>query len=511
MKPDSKNPFEALRDIAVFCEHAGGIRLRGYQREVAQAVLRSVLERRGHSLVVIFPRQSGKNELQAQLEAYLLAVCHRRGAEIIKVSPTFKPQTENAMRRLERVLERNQVTAALGWEKESGYIYRVGRARAIFLSGDPQSNIVGATASTLLEVDEAQDVEIAKYDKDIAPMAASTNATRVFWGTAWTSTTLLARELRAAQEAERRDGLRRVWQLSAAEVAAEVPAYAVFVADQVSRLGRQHPLVKTQFFSEEIDTQAGLFPPMRRALLEGSHAPRSAPQQGQPYALLLDVAGQDEEIQLAGQAAADANTRRDATALTVVEVDLAGLADPLLRAPRYRVMARQLWVGLSHTDLYARVRGQVEHWQARCLVVDASGIGAGLAAFLAAAFPGRVLPFTFTSASKSKLGWDFIGLIEAGRFKDYCIEPGAADEAARLKALFMTELEHTCVEMLPGPGQLMRWGTPDGLTVQGQYIHDDLVLSAALCAVLDSQAWAVPGPTLIINKPDPLKELDHGF
>jgi hypothetical protein len=31
---------------------------------------------------------------------------------------------------------------------------------------------VGATASLLLEVDEAQDVEIGKYDKEIAPMAA---------------------------------------------------------------------------------------------------------------------------------------------------------------------------------------------------------------------------------------------------------------------------------------------------------------------------------------------------
>ena len=81
------------------------------------------------------------------------------------------------------------------WKKESGYIYKLNTARIYFLSGGPEANIVGATASTLLEVDEAQDVQIAKFDKDINPMAASTNATRVFWGTAWTSKTLLAREL----------------------------------------------------------------------------------------------------------------------------------------------------------------------------------------------------------------------------------------------------------------------------------------------------------------------------
>ncbi len=60
-----------------------------------------------------------------------------------------------------------------------------GKRELTFLSAAPGSNVVGATASTLLQLDEAQDIEIAKYDKQIAPMAASTNATRVFWGTAW--------------------------------------------------------------------------------------------------------------------------------------------------------------------------------------------------------------------------------------------------------------------------------------------------------------------------------------
>jgi len=90
------------------------------------------------------------------------------------------------MRRLERVLERNLLTcgSVCSWKKEQGYIYRVGTARIYFLSGQPSANIVGATASTLLVCDEAQDVSIRKWDKEINPMAASTNATRVFWGRA---------------------------------------------------------------------------------------------------------------------------------------------------------------------------------------------------------------------------------------------------------------------------------------------------------------------------------------
>ncbi len=71
--------------------------------------------------------------------------------------------------------------------------------------------MVGATASTLLQPDaEAQDIGI-EYDKQIAPMAASTSATRVFWGTAWIRHQACWRvSLRLARQAEARDGIRCV-------------------------------------------------------------------------------------------------------------------------------------------------------------------------------------------------------------------------------------------------------------------------------------------------------------
>jgi len=207
-----------LRDITLFTRYASGLKLRAYQEEVARAIVDSVVRRKGLSIVVVFPRQSGKNELQAQIETYLLTLFSQLDAEIVKVSPTWKPQTLNAMRRLERVLSRNLITRDR-WKKESGYIYRVGSARIFFLSGAPTANVVGATASTLLECDEAQDVFASKWDKEFAPMAASTNATCVFWGTMWTSRTLLARELRLARRAEKQDGVRRAFILGADDVA----------------------------------------------------------------------------------------------------------------------------------------------------------------------------------------------------------------------------------------------------------------------------------------------------
>ncbi len=169
--------------------------LRPYQLEAAQAVIDSIRERAGRSIVVMFSRQSGKDELSANLKAYLLARRHTQEAGIVEVNPTYKPQTINAIQRLEERLRGNPLTRGL-WRKRSDFMRMVGRAKVTFLSGDAKANVVGSVASLLLIVNEAQDIEPAVYDRNFAPMAASTNATRLFMGTAWTSHTLLARELR---------------------------------------------------------------------------------------------------------------------------------------------------------------------------------------------------------------------------------------------------------------------------------------------------------------------------
>jgi hypothetical protein len=507
---ETKEQIKAiLQDVTLFCRMDRGFALRGYQLAVAQAVCASVLQDQGLAFVVMFPRQSGKNELQAQIEAYLLFLLSRVGGEMVKISPTWKPQSLNAMRRLERVLRRNGAVEGL-WQKESGYVYRLGQARIYFLSGGPEANIVGATASALLEVDEAQDVQIGKFDRDIAPMAASTNATRVFWGTAWTANTLLARELRGARAEQARDGVRRVFQLTADDVAAEVPAYGRFVAQQVARLGREHPSIKTQYFSEEIEGEGGMFPVERQALMRGMHAPQLAPRGAEEtYALLVDVGGEDE-----GAASGNlSNPGRDSTALTVVRVDLETLADPLLRAPTYRVVDRRLWTGTRHAALYGELRALADHWRARRVVVDATGVGAGLASFLERALPGRVTAFVFSAASKSKLGWDFLAVCDSGRFR----EPQTGADAgqarfAALQELFWTQVRHCRSEPRVGPGRGLAWGVPDGTRLGGEVLHDDLLLSAALCAVLDGQNWYSGGGALIAPRPDPLEQMDReGF
>jgi hypothetical protein len=531
--PASSRPLLASRlasSIEDFSACLLQVPLRPYQLEVARAVVASVLGRLGLSFVVVFPRQSGKNELQAHLQAYLLYLLSDQEIEIVSVSPTYRPQALNAMARLQRCLERNPLTAR-SWRTRGGYTVSLGKASVHFFSGSTTAHTVGATASALLSIDEAQDISPAVFDRKFAPMAASANATRVFWGTPWTSSTLLAREMRRAEYEQGQDGLRRLWVLTADDVRLVHPVYGKFVAAELLRYGRDHPYVRTQYFSQELDSQGAMFNPARLLLIFGAppasgglSAPTceaissepagfggvaagredvqpipSAPP-GDGIAFLLDLAGQDESRMdlSSGDDAPLANPARDSAALSVVSIDLSTL--PLLRAPSYRLVYRQEWTGCNHLALFAQLKSLAGTWHPQHIVVDATGVGEGLWAMLDRAFPARVLPVKFTQSLKSEIGWKFLSIIDTGRFHvDVPSEPARLQYVACRSAV------------LPGPSRTLRWGVPDGARgPDGQLVHDDFLLADSLVAVLDGLEWHISAPAILIQGFDPLSRL-KGF
>ena len=83
-----------------FTQGLVGIRLRPYQLQAAKAIIKSVFDRDGESFVIIFARQSGKDELLADLILFLLARLAFKSVSIVCAQPTFRPQTVNAMERL---------------------------------------------------------------------------------------------------------------------------------------------------------------------------------------------------------------------------------------------------------------------------------------------------------------------------------------------------------------------------------------------------------------------------
>lgn len=495
--------YQALRAPHCFSRVVLQMQLRQYQVEAAHAIVADVRHGRGSSFVIEMSRQAGKNELSAHLEAYLLTLYRNLGGEMVKASPTFKPQTERSMIRLEERLSQSPWLAQL-WQKKLGYIYSIGNASISFLSADPSASIVGGTASLLLEVDEAQDVNKQKYYKDLAPMRASRNATAVFWGTAWTSRTLLYEQAQSAKQSQTL--FRYPWD----RIADENPDYGCFVQNEIARLGENHPIIKTQYKLQEIDSEGRLLSAARLALLHGTHPRQREPQPNHLYALLIDVAGEDEGAsdRIVAQREDLTNKRRDATTVTIVEIVLPspgmGFTANNLKQPLYLVRDRVRWLGVKHSTAHAQICALIEHWRARYVVVDATGIGAGLYSFLAKSYGERIIPFEFSSVTKSNLGWSFIALIETGRVKDY------ADDHEPETRQFWYEAGECEYEVSDGPGQLIRWGVweapaYDGVVAHG---HDDFIVGLALASVLDEQPLSLAHDSIIIPYADPLKASD---
>jgi hypothetical protein len=474
----------ALSDVRAFSRVlVPGRVLRGYQEPAARAVVESVRRGLGLEYAAVFSRQAGKDEMLAQLCAYLLCLYQRRGGNIVVALPSLRPQgiitRDRLLERLDHPLLRGLVRV------REGAIVELGRARVRFLSAAPSANSRGNTADLLLVANEAQDIHPDTWDAVFAPMAASTNATTLFLGTVWTSSTLLARQLRLLADLERGDRMQRRFLVPWEVVAGDVPEYGRYVRRQMALLGAGHPFIRTEYELRELDGGGGLFPPERREPLRGPFGPLQRPSASDPpgtiYAFTIDVAGEEEDG-VEGDALRRAQPRRDSTALSVIRIVQPPPTAPGPQ-PSYELVARYEWTGTRHTSLHDRIVALATRvWNARRIVIDATGVGAGLASFLTATLGERmVIPFIFSSASKSQLAWDLLGLIDTGRLRVCTPGPGDDAEQQRLDRLFWQQLEACRYTVLPGPGKLLRWGVEDAT------VHDDLLMSLALVAALAQQ------------------------
>jgi len=441
-----------------------GVRLRPYQVEAARAVLESVFGGRGLTISIMMARQGGKNELSAQLEVLLLTAHILIDADAIKCAPTFEPQARLSMRRLWTRLQE----AGLGpWcQREGPGAIRLGRARQVFLSAEPGSNVVGHTARILLEVDESQEVEREKFDRDFRPMAAVANATTVHYGTAWEETSLLEQVKQSNLELERRDGLRRHFEYDWQVVASHNPAYGRFVEAERQRLGDSHPLFLTQYCLRTLAGGGRLLSTQQRAQLQGNHPRLSRPQSGETYVAGLDLAGQGTLE--GGEALPEERPGgRDASVLTIARVILPP-SDALVQEPRLEVVEHCAWVGEPHDRLYERLVDLLrEVWRVRRVAVDATGLGETLAAWLARAL-GRetVAPVRFSAESKSRLGYNLLAAVNGGRLKVY-----AGDGSAEYRTLWQ-EVERARVSY--------RANRTMNFYVDPSEGHDDYLMSLAL-------------------------------
>jgi terminase large subunit-like protein len=423
--------------------------LRPYQAEARRAVLESVHAGAGRSFSVEIARQGGKNELSAHIELELLLRYRDADVFLIKAAPTFHPQAKISMDRLwDRVLD----AGLRRWASRDANSVRLGRARQLFLSAETGSNVVGHTADLLLEIDEAQDVDPDKFDKDFAPMAAARAATTVFYGTAWDDAGLLERVKQSHLAQERRDGIRRHFEYDWRVVARSNPAYATYVSEQRESLGEEHPMFQTQYCLRTLPGAGRFLGPAQLTLLRGAHPRLDSPVAGETYVGGLDVAGE------AAEAASAAG--HDATVLTVARV-IEGE-----RAPNIEVVAHYAWTGVVHGALQSSIAALAQEWRLRRLVVDATGIGEPVASMLAASLgSARVQALKLTADSKSSLGYALLAAVNAGRLRLHAGRDTDAVESRR-------QLEHC--RAVYRPNQMLRF------FVDERDGHDDYVISLAL-------------------------------
>ena len=487
-----------LDDIALFSRHVVGLPLYDYQLEPLRAIIDAVLHRRGREFLLVFPRQSGKNEAVAQLLVYLLTLLQRRDGQM--VYGAIGDGLGRGMRRLEQRLDTPWTRGR--WRRGGRPTrYTLGRAAVVFLSSHPQAASRGETADHLLIIDEAQEQDAAHIESVFTPMRAAHNATAVYLGTVRQTGDFLWAKKGELESATAADGVPRVFMVPPETVAAENPAYAAFLAEQVRRYGRRHPIVAAEYFLEPVDGQGGLFPPWRVAFMRGAHSRLSGPRPDEVYVAAVDLAGQDEGAAEVG--AQLRNPGRDYTVVTIFRVETEFLLrNSVSNGPIYEAVdvfvdhgSRHFQATPGRPRLADTLLTTLRRWNVAHTIIDASGVGQGLADWLAGALGReRVTAYQLGGAgAKARLGSDLLALIDTGRFRYW----GGDEDEPLSDGWWFWQQVVACGYALPGAGRFdhdLRWGVPAAARVStprgSEPLHDDRLLSAALVAELERRRQA---------------------
>lgn len=439
-------------------------------------MLGAVTARDGATFSVEVARQGGKNETSAWIEMLMLLREAARFTDAIKAAPTFRPQALISRRRL---LERLHATALAPYVRTEGSSgVRLANARQLFVSAEPGSSVVGHTVHTLMEIDEAQDVDRDKFNREFRPMASSTGAVTVFYGTAWTEDTLLEEMKQHHLALERQDGRRRHFRVTWEEVGRWNEPYRRFVEAERERLGEANPLFRTQYALEPVTGGGRLLPPAALAqLFSGSHPRLSEPSAGEGYVAGLDLAGAGESAGI------------DATVLTILRVKPPRVEGE--RAPRWEAPEPVLELvdvlaltGVPAPDLVPRLADLLGRaWRIDRVAVDSTGLGEPIAADLERRLGSRVRPFRFTAESKSRLGFGLVSAVTSGRLRCF-----ASDGSREWRSL---RTEAAAARVTYRPNATIAWGVDPA---EG---HDDHLVSLALAVSAATDA----GPRVARGRP----------
>jgi len=416
-----------------------------YQIQVADAIIYSCLNGLGWYFVVQITRQAGKNEISAFIQQYLLLYGWYYGVRVsgVKFAPVYKPQIQASVDRLEgaNTADSGGLAGSIltkgKYRKSDGYKYHMGPPRDsnkwAFLSINPAAAVASQTAYTLLEGDEAQDIDADKWERDAQPMGSFNNATTVLWGVAWTKDCFIykgelqARDMEGRLEKELGYRPKLVFKIDAyAVIKSGNDNYRKAFENQVARLGMDHIAIQTQYLLKAVDAIGRFFNSEQIArIYHNDYSMAVQPEKGKTYIWSVDVAGEAE-------ASTDVDTavgmhKRDALTLTIGELHKDGTVVPV---------CFYQWVGKQHTKVRDMLPKIIKgHWNCLGGVCDATGVGEPLAYYLKEQLDrnntGLVEAYKFKASgdeSKSKLGYLAYDFVANDLFK---IPPSPTDPDQR--------------------------------------------------------------------------------
>lgn len=408
-------------------------RLPWPQLQVVRRVERAVADRKGETLAILMARQTGKNEMNAFLEARMLAIFSSvTGSVWIRTAPTYRPQIVNSKLRLEKMLRADPLTAGRVRNRE-GYIVQHGAAQVQFLSAASSANVIGATASIALSVDEAHKIDRGKFEEDFGPFTASTNAPTILWGVAADKLDLL-NEYR-----EKARGTDRLLEFPAEMWCELSPAYRAHYESRVRKLGADHPVILTQYRLIPVEAMGSYLNAAQRAsLFSGEHPRLEAPRAGFSYVVVVDIGG-ESELDVEDRQVREAEPTRDSTMAHIAEIDPAAGDEPY---PLARVVASYWWTGRPHMDVLPDLVATCRHWNVVGGAIDARGVGEAVAMAVGREFPS-VQPYKASAADVSEDCYDLQARLNVGRVKFWRADPAADPERREMDA----QARHTRYEI----------------------------------------------------------------
>lgn len=428
----------ALTDPAFHRERFYERPLSWPQVEAIRLIEKHLDSKSGKILTIRSARQTGKNEVSATVEERFLLKYQRCGGTIVKSAPTYKPQIVNSKRRLDQMMRTDPFFGKSGGYRE-GYIKQVGKASVEFLSADKSSNVEGATASCLLEIDEAHKTDKGKFEEAFAPMTASTGAATVMYGVAAAKNDLLY-EHRIFNEAHDK-GLNL--QFPAALWCEINPAYARHYEERRKKLGPDHPVILTQYDLVDIEAIGGFFNRWQRLnLLESQHRRKLMRESERQVVATIDIAGEAEDGEDLSPERGE--SKRDQTTCLIWAVDWEKVENDI---PEMRLLDLYWWVGAPLAEGPSGLPSQkrilldlLKKWRVDKAVVDARGVGEETASYLGKNH-GSVIEYKATQDTVSDDCYSLLAYVNNGQVKIFQND-GSPDYAELVK-----QIEHAAKEI----------------------------------------------------------------